>query len=495
MAKNKQTSVKFERLEVVRAKVQYELIEDALEGEIALKHPNKQTKYLPLPSSCKNASVNDSSYKAYLTRAVYYNVIQPTRDALVGQLFLRQPVVEVPTQMQPMIENINGEGLNLSQLIRKAANYVLPYGRGGFLADFPKTDSDVTVGQIESGEVQPIIRFYEPWSIRNWHISKEGNRKKVTLLVLDESYEYVTTDAYEVETKIRQRVYKLVGGQCVVEVHQDEIPVTSQVVKDSKGVPLDHIPFEFIGSENNDPDVDSPPFYNLAILNLAHYRNSADYEESCYLLGQPTLATSGLTQDWVDTNFADGITLGARGAIPLPEGGKAELLQVEPNTLAFEAMGHKEQQMISIGAKILKPNSKVERKEAEIQIEAASSRSILMTIKTNLELAMLAAMKHAANFLGVDNKSIKLELNDNFDLQSMAPEQIRFLIELYKENTICFDEIRDNLLRSGLANLDLETVKKKLTEDRTMKDALVPALEIKAAEAKANPVGNQPPKN
>lgn len=488
-------SVKFERAEVTNAKKIYQLISDALDGESELKHPNKQATYLPIPSSCKNASINDASYKAYVTRAVYYNVTQPTRDALVGQLFLRDPVAEVPSEMEPMLKNINGEGLNLPQLIRKAANYVLPYGRGGFLADFPKTEGDVTLGQIQSGEVQPIIKFYEPWSIRNWLVQKIGNTKKLVLLVLDEAYESIGVDEFEVETKIRQRVYRLVNNECVVSVYDEDLLTSTQKIYDSKGVPLSVIPFEFVGSENNDSDVDAPPFYNLAILNLGHYRNSADYEESCFLLGQPTLSVSGLTQDWVDTNFKDGITLGARGSIPLPEGGKAELLQVQPNTLAFEAMGHKEQQMISIGAKILKPNSTVERKQSEIEIEAASSKSILMTIKSNLELAMLACMKHAANFLGVADTAIKLELNDNFDLQSMAPEQIRFLIELYKENTICFEEIRDNLLRSGLANLDVETVKTKLTEDRTMKDALVPALEIEAAKAKANPPVGTTPKN
>jgi hypothetical protein len=493
MAKN--GNVKFKRAEVERAEKIYVLISDALDGEIELKDTSKQAKYLPIPSSCKNASVNDASYKAYVTRAVYYNVTQPTRDALVGQLFLRAPVVEVPPELEPMINNINGEGLNLSQLVRKLANYVLPFGRAGLLADFPKTEGDVTIGQIKSGEIQPIIKLYEPWSIRNWLVQKVGNAKKLVLLVLDEAYE-TTPEAneFDIEIKIRQRVYRLINDECSVTVYEDEKQTSSHIVNGSDGNPLDVIPFEFVGSENNDAEVDSPPFYNLAILNLAHYRNSADYEESCFLLGQPTLATSGLTQEWVDMNFAGGITLGARGSIPLPEGGKAELLQVEPNTLAFEAMGHKEQQMISIGAKILKPTSNVERKQSEIEIEAASSRSILLTIKSNLELAMLACMKHAANFIGVDGEAIKLELNDNFDLQSMAPEQIRFLIELYKENTICFEEIRDNLLRSGLANLDLATVKTRLTEDKTMKDALVSELDKKAAEAKANPVGIPPVK-
>ncbi len=485
--------VKFKRDEAEKAEQKYKLIEDAIDGEIAIKRFYNQTRYLPIPSSCANASQTDPQYVSYLTRAVYYNVTQPTRDALVGQLFLRAPVVELPTEMELMVNDINGEGLNLAQLIRKAANYVLPYGRGGLLADFPTTEGSVTLDQLESGEIRPTIKFYEPWSIRNWRVRKVGKFQKLILVVLDEAFEKESQDEFETKTEIRQRVYKLINNEVTVSVYEDE-KLTSGPIKvlDSTGTPLTEIPFRFIGSENNDSDVDEPPFYGLASLNLGHYRNSADYEESCFLLGQPTLAMSGLTQDWVENNFKDGITLGARGSIPMPEGGKAELLQCQPNTLAFEAMQHKEEQMIAIGAKILRPNSQVEKKQAEIEIEAASQRSVLMTIKTNLELALLASLKVCAGFVGADPDSIKLELNDNFDLQSMAPEQLRFLIELYKENMIAFVEIRATLIRSGIATLPVDEVKSELVADKTMKDSLVSELDKQKAMKPATPVGKKP---
>ena len=62
---------------------------------------------------------------------------------------------------------------------------------------------------------------------------------------------------------------------------EEFIPTSAQ------GQPLTRIPFQFIGWENNDETPDLPPLYDLSIINLAHYRNSADYEEACYITGNP----------------------------------------------------------------------------------------------------------------------------------------------------------------------------------------------------------------
>ena len=488
--------VQFSRKEVVLVRDKYELITDVLEGESSIK--KKTDKYLPVPSCVEGKNTNDPYYRSYLTRALFYNVTLPTRDALVGQIFLRPPVIELPPTLEPMLEDANGGGLTLTQLIMKAANFVVPYGRGGLYVDFPKTNGEVTLGQVQTGEIKPVIDFVAPWAIRNWNIEKVGTKHKLTMVVFDEVYDKkISNDKFAIETRIRQRAMflNLEGSPGVtVEVYEEAKLVNTYSLTGSDGLPLEEIPFVFIGSENNDAEIDEPPFYNMANINVAHYRNSADYEESVFLCGQPTPVYSGLTQDWVDNYFGKGIPFGSRASVPLPVGAKGELLQALPNTLAFEAMTHKEHQMIAIGAKIINPRSTVERKEAEIHIEAASQRSVLTTIKDNLQLAFIAALKVCCKFVGASEEQIKLVLNDNFDLTSMSAEELRFLIELYNSNGIAFTEFRENLRRSGIAKLNDEDAKAEITADRAMKDSLVPELEKKAAEAKNNPpVGNQNP--
>ena len=113
-------------------------------------------------------------------------------------------------------------------------------------------------------------------------------------------------------------------------------PHAKYILADEIVVGIPFIPFAFVGAVNNDAQPDTPPMLDLANLNLAHYRNSADFEESAFVMGQPQLVITGVTEDWKTEQGL--VTFGARGALVLPIGGDAKLLQVSPNTLAKEAM-------------------------------------------------------------------------------------------------------------------------------------------------------------
>ena len=61
---------------------------------------------------------------------------------------------------------------------------------------------------------------------------------------------------------------------------------TLKRVLDSLEQPWRVIPFQFLGSENNDTSIDDSPLYDMAEVNIGHYRNSADYEEAAYRSGE-----------------------------------------------------------------------------------------------------------------------------------------------------------------------------------------------------------------
>ena len=483
------TGVNKEREELYAIRNRYALIEDALSGESAVKA--RTTTYLPTPNDVSGSAADRTArYDAYILRAVYYNMVKPTQDALVGQLFLRPPKVTLPDSMAAMENDVNGEGLGIEQLIRRAANHVLPYGRCGFLADFPRTDGAVTQADVNAG-VRPIVRFFEPWNIINWQTRKVANECKLTLLVLREALEVaLPSNEFDVEVEHRFRVYRLTGNAVTVEVWaDDEVVEAERPVVDSKGVALTEIPFQFVGSENNDAEMDEPPLYSMAVMNIAHYRNSADYEESVFLVGQPTPVYAGLTADWVENYFESGIPFGSRASIPLPENATAQLLQAMPNTLAFEAMTHKEQQMIAIGARLINPKATVERKEKEIQIEAASQRSVLTTIKDNLEKGFVDCLKKAALFVDASEDEIELELNDNFDLTALTGDEIRSITELYTARLTSFKAVHENLRRSGIVKDTADEAQAEILADMAFRKQVEPV------EPTANPNSKLKEKN
>ena len=170
---------------------------------------------------------------------------------------------------------------------------------------------------------------------------------KLCLVVLRETVD-VEDDGFETKTAVAYRVLRLKDGVYWVERYREdtnngktELVVHEPPVTPTKadGSTFDFIPFTFFGPENNDADMDASPMYSMATLNLAHYRNSADYEDACFIAGQPTPVFAGLTEEWVKNVMQGKAFLGSRGGIMLPKDGTAQLLQAQPNTM-WRSHGH-----------------------------------------------------------------------------------------------------------------------------------------------------------
>ena len=123
---------------------QYDLIEDCLAGEQQVKY--RRTKYLPMPNPSDQSPENMARYEAYLTRAVFYNTTQRTQLGLRGQVFLRDPLVEVPTLLEPVVEDATGSGVPLQQVAQECVDKALAYGRVGLFVDYPNTQAEGSSG-------------------------------------------------------------------------------------------------------------------------------------------------------------------------------------------------------------------------------------------------------------------------------------------------------------------------------------------------------------
>jgi hypothetical protein len=243
------------------------------------------------------------------------------------------------------------------------------------------------------------------------------------------------------------------GGTELVEVEFSN-PV------DARGTPFTEIPFEFVGAENNDDVVDIAPLDALASLNVAHYRNAADYEESCFMVGQPTPVIAGLTQAWKDANFKNGIQLGSRAGIALPVGGSASLLQAAPNTMPKEAMEIKERQMVALGAKLIEQTA-VQRTATEARQEYATEISVLGTCARNVASAYVDALKWCGMFAGTDEVAT-FELTPDFELGRLTSQELHEIVLTWQGKGLAWSEFRTKLRSAGLATLDDEKAKAEI---------------------------------
>ena len=189
-------NVGFKRKELQRQLGKYSKIRDCSDGQEAVK--GKGELYLPKPKASNDATENDAAFKSYLERAVFYGVTARTLEGLVGQVFQKEILFEVPTQFEFLEQDIDGAATTLEQHAKCTLEEIVALGRGGLLVDFPTVEEGrvATRADVESGELRPRIIFYRSEQIINWREINVGGRLKLSLLVLAEDAE-VEKDEFE----------------------------------------------------------------------------------------------------------------------------------------------------------------------------------------------------------------------------------------------------------------------------------------------------------
>lgn len=435
------------------------MIRDTLDGEAAVKAAG--TKYLPKPNASDNSAENNARYAAYVTRAQFYESTQRTMAGLVGQVFALDPIVVMPNSLKPLIDNADGNGVSLESSLEQATSAVVAYGRCGVFTDYPKQDGPTTVAERDSGQIRPNIIYYSPFSVINWRIKRVGAVTQLALVVLSETHED-QTDAFETKYLSQWKVLQLDdNNEYFIEVYrrkatdssedQGEIElVESYYPTDAAGKRFNEIPFSFIGSLNNNEHPDKPPLEGIASLNIGHYRNSADYEEACFVVGQPTVWAAGLDRQWISEVFKDQtLYIGSRAVIPLPANGSLGIIQAQANSMPLEAMKLKEKQMTALGAKLIEP-AQVQRTLGEKRLEEASSASILVTCVKNVQAAYLKAFEWAKRFHG-ETGEVDIKISTDFAISRLDPNERVVLLNEWISGGITTNEYRTQLRKAGIA--------------------------------------------
>jgi len=391
-------------------------------------------RYLP-------AEFSDSSparYQRYLDRAYFMGVTGRTRDALTGMIFRKPPVYEAPDQIQALFENIDGSGQSLDQIAKTAAADMMETGRYYFLVDFPQSDPDIDAETEARMGMRPVIAPYPFEALINWRFETVGTRQILVMAVLREIVEE-PADEFDHTERVRYRVLRLRPGiGYTQQLYSDTGNALDEetVPRMAGGVPFDHIPLHIAGAQSNLPGVETPPLYDLAVVNIAHYRNIADIEESAFTIAQPMLHIDiGETDEalWKSQN-GDEVTLGSRHGI-ITKGGKAEIIQPASDSLLTEIKKDKESEMVMLGARLIQRGGSNETAEAS-RINASAEASTLDSLVSNLSEAIEAALEDVGLFMGVDPDSIEYALNREFWEPGIDPQTVMAIIQLGKSSVV-----------------------------------------------------------
>lgn len=446
----------FQRPEYVEAQASWTLVKDCVKGSKAIKA--KGVTYLPMPNPYDQSDINKKRYYALLNRAMFLNVTARTKVGLIGAIFRKTAEVDLPSEIEYLKDNANGSGQPLEQLSKRAVGEVLETARGGLFTDYAAIDTSNIANTVKAKTdlQQAHIHLYLADNIINWREDVVNGISRLVLVVLAEIYTDIADDGFTFTTKYQYRALTLENGVYRHRLFRDGITTLDAEPRDYNGNTFDHIPFHFIGAEDNDATIDKAPLEDLAEVNILHYGNSATVEESGFISSQPTLFyTTNIAQDEFEKWNPNGIQVGSTRGYSLGSEGKAELVQASESQLALKLMEQKEKQMLMIGARIVQATGQAETAEA-VRIRYSSDNSILGTVAGNVSDAMKSAMHDVLLYMKGSSESdaVKYWLNQEFFPETMTSQDILAQIQLWQQGIIAKSDLRTSLRQADILDAD-----------------------------------------
>lgn len=432
----------------------WQLTRDAVKGGRAVSQ--RDNVYLPAPFR----ESDKERYLQYKARAYFMGVTGRTEKAMIGMVYRKPAVWAVPTQLEALLENIDGAGNSLEQVCKDATKGLLETRRHLLLVDYPQAAEGLDAETERALDLRPLMLPYAAEALINWKIEAVNGKRKLTLAVLAESVQREENDEFAHDVKVEYLVLRLREGIYTQQRYSDSgLPLTDEFApRMAGGVPFDHIPLHGVR------ELETPPLFAIAEVNIAHYRNVADLEDAAYVVGQPMLHVNmgETTADVWSAQNPDGVKFGSRKGI-VTQKGSIELVQAAENNLIKEIKTAKEQEMVMLGAQLIQRGGQAETAEAA-RIGASAESSVLDTLVNDLSEDVEAALEDMGRFMGINPDSIEFQLNTSFFDQNLDAQTLMAIIQARDSGTIAQRDVL-HMIRSGKIQIEEGRTDEQIAQD------------------------------
>lgn len=400
------------------------------------------------------SGMDEEDYQAYKRRAMFHNASQRTVKGLAGSIFASPPTVEYPgadTDKAIRMANLGDDGQSIESLAQESVENVLTTGRVGVLVD-----------ASEQNDAKPYLTLYHAENIVNWETAWIEGAKVLSLVILREEAREKTDDPYELECVEQYRELILVTSESTYAFYRvriwqqrevvvgDKVEMQWQVIKTIEptkrgGKKLDYIPFVMISPIGVGVDVEDSPIKDLVSVNLAHYRNSADFEHGCHWTALPTPYAFGFDPIKTKLKIGSGIAW-----ISENHEAKCGMLEFTGSGLAaFDgAMTKKEQLMAVHGARLLEQQTKDAEASKTVAMRHTGENNVLAAIATNVGQGMTQSLTWLVDWEGLSGKA-SVELSKDFEEHTMDTATLTALMAGMQAGQMSFDVLYFNMHRSG----------------------------------------------
>ncbi len=429
---------------------QWRKVRDAMAGEDRIKE--RGTEYLPKPSGMKDPR----KFTAYKNRSSFYDVADRTLSGLEGLVFRVEPVVKVPKVLEPMLKDVTPAGVPIQVMLHEAVREVASMGRYGQLVDLPRGPSLSALPRISTYLAEDILRWEEQ--------IVDGSRKPVRVvlreeatvagsqrterlveLFLDPADGFYTMQHWkqkETETTSSRntpRSDRVVEEQVSGDFDKDGDPIKPQMA----GKKLEDIPFTFINTTHLRPRTEKPPFIPMVNMALAHYRNSADYENALFMACQPQPWAVGVTAEERPRAIGTGGVWFSSN-----KDAKFGMLEVTGQSIPNQrqAMQDKETRMAILGALLIQEDRQPSNVTAETtRLQTRSQTSVLINTVDSVAAGTERSLRLAAAWMGADPDEVSVGFSKDFIETRLSSDELTALVAGWQGGAYSRHTLHENL--------------------------------------------------
>lgn len=415
----------------------WQLMRDVNEGRAAVLKTGKI--YVPdLPGATPKE--ND----AYRMRGSFYNALSRTVFSMTGMLFQKDIKIKFPAPLLSYLSDVTMTNVTAEMFAFTAALETTLIGRYGILVDFDNEDK------------RPNLSGYVAESIISWRTDDDG---VLTRVVLYESYAAEDPEDPFLQKQGQQyRVLLLENGMYSQQLYRkqgdsaDFTVFEEQIIPTRRGVPLPFIPFVFLGPLHVTSDIVRPPLLDLADVNLAHWRNSVDYEYGLHLLALPTPWVAGMKSK--SGNGEEALSIGPAVVWELEVQGSAGMLEFTGTGLktVSDAMEEKKVQMATLGARLMDSQKSKQQTATEVQLQHSGDTVTLHTMSIAMGQGLTIALQLMAWWTGTQalptDTEVSVELTKDFLNVRATAQEVQTALLAVQAGEISFATFW-NLLQQG----------------------------------------------
>ena len=410
-------------------------------------------------------------YKLRLTSTTLYNGFKDTVKKMVGKVFQKPIIIneDVPPQIKDLLENIDGQGRNLTSFASDSFKDAMVDGINFIYVDFPRVQSNeqgfatALDQQLQGARPSAIIINAENLiGFKADNINGIYQLTEVRIMEMvssqDPNDEYIEKSIEQI--RLLQRGYFEIWRKSEKQTANDE-----WVLFDQGNTSLDYIPIVPVYTNRVGFFEGEPPLLPLAELNLEHWISSGEQRSALTLARFAMIILTGVEKN------ADGTknikTVSPRQIIeissPNAKWGKVETAG-DGITQGFVDIENIEKRMQHCGMTV-RVQTPTGITATAAQIDSEDSDSALMAAATALEGSINSVLEIFADYMGLPSGGT-VKVNTHF--AAKKPEgSVEDVLKIQLAGNITREEAniefkRRNVLRE---DLDVDEVLQKVNDE------------------------------